>query len=243
MYKNKFIMIAIKSVIRKSIQFFGFDIIKHQPESYPYAFLTHFNINTIIDVGASYGQSTIFFHKILPKAKIYAFEPLNEPFLKLKELQKTINGLEVFNYALGEKEQERYIYVNNHSSSSSMFPLDSLHKKMYPQYTNEQKEKISIKKLDILLHSNNLTSNILLFLGSNGFEKEIIMGGETVVSKATIVIMKLAFKSMYKGQPLFYELYEIAKEYGLLFRGFLAEGKRNPDDKTLVLVDAIFIRE
>ena len=58
----------------------------------------------VFDVGANKGQSVQFFKSIYPKAKIYAFEPSEITFRKLKKVAGKIGGGETSSYFRQESE-------------------------------------------------------------------------------------------------------------------------------------------
>ena len=57
----------------------------------------------IFDVGAHQGETINFINTNFAFSKIYAFEPLEINFIKLKQKTKNFNkDIEYFNFALGE---------------------------------------------------------------------------------------------------------------------------------------------
>jgi FkbM family methyltransferase len=233
----------MKNIFKNLLSLLGYKLINKRNEIDQFDFVKYFDINTVIDIGASFGETTEMFYKYLPNANFYAFEPLLEPFKCLKELKNQIKNLQIYNCGLGDFEGTIEINVNEYSASSSIHKLGSLHKQMYPEFKEDKVEKIIINKLDSIFNKEKFHKELLVFIGCNGFENEVIEGGKATFLKAKIVIVKLAFTTMYENQPLFNDIYLKLVELGFKFQGILREGKRHPSTNTLVLIDAIFIRD
>ena len=50
------------------------------------------NINTVFDIGANVGQFAILIHEVLPTARLYSFEPLENCYEELKKRMKEVNN-------------------------------------------------------------------------------------------------------------------------------------------------------
>jgi FkbM family methyltransferase len=114
---------------------------------------------TVVDVGAQYGDYSIFLAKYIGVKKVYSFEPLVENYNIFKENIKlnNITNIEPYNIALGDKtsEVERGILDNMITISES-----------------ETKSTIKIEKLD------NIPSiqEDFLKIDVEGFEMEVLNG-------------------------------------------------------------------
>ncbi len=82
---------------------FGLEIKRGRSVDFNYKWLESQNIKTIIDIGASIGRFSEMIHKILPEARIYAFEPLKDSYLKLVSNTKHLPKFQALNCALGER--------------------------------------------------------------------------------------------------------------------------------------------
>lgn len=114
---------------------------------------------TVVDVGAQYGDYSIFLAKYIGVKKVYSFEPLAENYDIFKDNIElnNITNIQPYNIALGDKtsEVERGIIDNMITSSES-----------------EMKSTIKIEKLD------NFTSiqEEFLKIDVEGFEMEVLNG-------------------------------------------------------------------
>src|ERR1700744_6590546 len=102
----------IQNLFRK----FNIDIKLIRPENNTW--ILKRDIKIILDVGANTGQFAQRFHKIIPGAKIYSFEPIKHCFGELKTNTADLN-IETYNIALGDKDEQVEINISKHTPSSS----------------------------------------------------------------------------------------------------------------------------
>ena len=101
-----------------------------------------------IDVGSHRGETVDIINKNFSIEKIYSFEPNNDLFSELKKNKnyKDMN-IEFFNYALGEKKENKDIKIYKETSSSGFHDLN------YESQYYKRKKKI----LDIFSKTSNLS--------------------------------------------------------------------------------------
>tara|TARA_Y100000590_G_scaffold469338_1_gene656347 strand:+ start:1854 stop:2588 length:735 start_codon:yes stop_codon:yes gene_type:complete len=112
---------------------------------------------TIIDVGAHKGETISLFCKNLSIDKILAFEPNSVVFKKLeKKIDKSEykNKIILFNFGLGDKEEEKDLIINNDSSSSTYNIIDEK-----TEYYKRKKKFLSLFNKDIF--RKKILTNIL----------------------------------------------------------------------------------
>lgn len=64
----------------------------------------------IVDCGAHIGMAVLYFKKFYPGSEVRAFEPNPESFELLKKNVKDSKGVELYNYALSDREKRIDIY-------------------------------------------------------------------------------------------------------------------------------------
>lgn len=196
---------------------------------------------SILDIGANAGQSTIAFHALYPNAKIYAFEPIPECYEQLKLLSLKIPNLKTFNMAVGDSIGELSFEKNEFTASSSFLPLASTHKQLF-SYAKETKEiAVQINKLDNIFSGTNFDGPILIKIDVQGFEDQVLRGGETLVKNSHILIIETSFKTLYDGQPLFKDIYQLLHSWGFEYRGS-AEDMYHPISHEIIQSDSIFVK-
>lgn len=231
-------------VIKKIFNYFGFKITRFNKkiERNKYNWLKHFEIKTIIDIGANTGSFTIFINKIFPHASIYAFEPLNDCYEELKLNTNNIKKLKIFKFALSDRKEKTFINRSSFAPSSSILEMSETHKNSFPHSKSSSKEEIEVDTLDNLLMNEYLEKNILVKIDVQGYEKKVLLGAQKILTKTKIIILELSFEELYKGSPNFDEIYNLLKKFGFNYLGSWGQ-LNNPLNGKPLQQDAIFIHE
>ncbi|HKQ53326.1 MAG TPA: FkbM family methyltransferase [Pyrinomonadaceae bacterium] len=232
-----------RKIIRKPLNALGLDLVRYNPRARMGDFipLAAYNINTVIDVGAHKGEFARMMRRTLPDARIISFEPLAEAFQELTASMKTDANFEAFNFALGEREGGVEMHKNEWTQSSSLLPMAELHKEVFTYTKNETTEEIEIRRLDDVLGGVKLRPEILVKLDTQGYEDKVILGGEEVISQARLLVVETSFQTLYEGQPLFDDIYQLLRARGFNYAGNSYQ-LLSPLDGTIMQVDAVFIR-
>jgi FkbM family methyltransferase len=232
-----------RKIIKKPLNALGLDLVRYNPHTQVGDFipLAAYGINTVIDVGAHKGEFARMMRKTLPGAQIISFEPLAEAFEGLKSLMKGDPKFEAFNFALGERDGRLEMHKNEWTQSSSLLPMAELHKQVFTYTKNETTEEIEIRRLDDVLRDVTLRPEILVKLDTQGYEDKVILGGGEVISKAKLVVVETSFQTLYEGQPLFDDIYQLLRARGFSYAGNSYQ-LLSPVDGTIMQVDAVFVR-
>ena len=86
---------------------------------------------TIIDVGANKGQTIVFFKKIFPRLKIFAFEP-SETYKFLEKKYQNDKNIKLSNVAIDKKKGKKKFYYHkfksyNTSGLSGFYKINRQH--------------------------------------------------------------------------------------------------------------------
>ncbi len=200
------------------------------------------NIQTIFDVGANEGQFAEKIRTLFPNATIYAFEPLPHVYERLVEMFKGDQKFIPCNYALGEKEEETIIFLNEYSPSSSLLEMADEHKKHFDFARKETVHTIYVKRLDDIAPSIKIAKPALLKIDVQGFEEKVILGGRNTIPEFDMILIEVSFRELYKEQPLFDDIYNQLKKVGFNYCGNF-EQLISPKDGSILQADAIFIRK
>lgn len=206
----------------------------------PYRWLINQKIRTVLDIGANTGQFAEQIHEILPRAKIVSFEPLKDCYEELVKNGERLGQFSAYNCALGREEGEALIYRSEFSPSSSLRPMGALHKAAFPFTKRGTVEKISVKKLDTI-KGLDVSLPMLIKIDVQGFEDEVIDGGSKTIGKAQVLIVETSFQTLYKGQPMFDEIYTRLKKLGFSYHGNWYQDNDSRNGSALQ-ADAIFIK-
>jgi len=227
---------AIVDIFKKM----GIDI-RRVPKYPKFQWLKEFGINTIIDVGANRGQFASQFHRLLPDARLYSFEPLEDCYNELLKRMGHVPKFHAFNFALGDKNGQTDIYRNDYTPSSSLLSMEELHKRAFPFTSHATVQKILIRRLDDIVNEMDIVENVLVKIDVQGTEDKVIMGGERLLSRTSIMIVETSFRTLYHGQPLFDTIYEMLKQKGFVYAGS-EDTIRNPNDGSILQCDLVFCK-
>jgi FkbM family methyltransferase len=206
----------------------------------PFIWLSAMKIKTILDIGANTGQFSTEIRKILPIAKIIAFEPLKDCYEELVKKGESLRYFEAHNFALGDKEDKVKIHRSEFAPSSSILPMGDLHKEIFPHTKKTFYEEVEIRRLDDL--KLELPRPLLVKMDVQGLEDKVIDGGETTISQADVIMTEVSYARLYENQALFDDIYRRLYKLGFIFHGTTFQDI-NPRDGSAVQADAIFIKE
>ncbi len=227
-------------MVKKTFNTVGLEITKK--DKWPaYGWLLSERIKTILDIGADIGSSAVFFHQLLPDAKIYSFEPLAHCYDKLQDKIRKMAGSRCFNVALGNYNGKGIIYHNEFSDSSSLLQMGQIHKEAFPFAEKTKEEKIDVRKLDDIADSIQVEDNILIKIDVQGFEDKVIEGGKKTIQRSRWLIVETSLEPCYQHALYFDDIHSMLKSLGFVFKGsesFL----RNPKNGHLLFCDCIYMR-
>jgi FkbM family methyltransferase len=210
-------------------------------ESLNKPWLLNAGIRTVFDVGANTGQFAKAVHEILPDASIYSFEPLPDCF---NELQKTMAGVKnfrAFHTALAEKNGAAEFYRSAWSPSSSLLPMQPLHKNNFPFSAGETKEMVAVRRLDDCADELTVDDEILIKLDVQGAEDKVIAGGKRLLGRTKILIVETSMDSLYEGQPLFADILRLLEHHGYNYKGAINQ-LLSPLDGSVLQANSVFLR-
>lgn len=232
-------MKKLKKTIKNILKGLGYDL-DYKQLLERYRDILPYNFATILDIGANVGQFSGEMLDIFPNAQIYAFEPVVNCYQKLEKISNKSN-FHPLPFALGNKNGEAEINVSSYSPSSSLLNMANLHKNIFPHTAGIHKEIIQIRLLDDIARELDVKIHLLIKMDVQGYEKEVILGGQETFRKASVVISETSFVSLYESQPLAHEIRKLLLELGFTYRGFLNQ-KKNPQTGEILFEDSLFIK-
>ena len=197
------------------------------------------NPQVIFDVGANVGTWTLLAKALYPQAQVHAFEPLSMHTEKFRQLTKRLDGVHLHEIGLGSKPAQTVMKITDFSDASSLLPLTEVGKKQW-NLAQVSETPIQIERLDDWIAAHRLPTPDLVKLDVQGFELEVLRGGEATLRGARAVLTEVSFVEIYQGQCLFHELARHLAERG--FR-LCALGEQTDLGKPLLQADALFVAE
>lgn len=166
----------------------------------------HLNIAAVIDVGANEGQ----FHDFLRRevgfsGPVHSFEPMRAPAERMAARQAKDPNWHIHAVALGAAPATREINVTASSTFSSL--LEPSHTAV-PEFTAAntvlRRERITVETLDEALARRMPTldpARSFLKLDTQGFDLEVVKGGQSVVSQVPMIQTEVSLRPIYRDMP------------------------------------------
>jgi FkbM family methyltransferase len=198
-------------------------------------------IKTVLDVEANVGWFSAAIRKLLPEARIYAFEPVTACFQELSRTRRDDSLFQSFPYALGAEDGTATLNVNDFTPSSSLLPMANAHLEEFPFTDKTANATVEVRRLDTVAPELDLAGPMLVKLDVQGFEMRVIEGGRETLARADVLIIEVSFADFYEGQTSFEELHAEIQGLGLRFHGILGQTHSIRNDLPL-FCDALFIR-
>lgn len=197
-------------------------------------------IPCIYDIGAHHGVFSSAFAKLNQTKHVVAFEALPSSFERLRASLATQPKVIPLNVALGSTRSPSTFNVNQFSASSSFLPMEALHKELFPQTTESRPVEIMIEPLDAIVGQHSLPDPTLIKIDVQGFEGEVIRGGEKTIGSARYCVIEVSLVPLYTGAPTFREIERLMEDLGFAFVGTVGSLSSHRTSQPLQM-DAVFL--
>lgn len=180
----------------KIFSFSSFEIVTNLKRTVP-------NLDYIIDVGANSGQFSKVASFHFPNAIMHLFEPLPNLYPKIEKLFKGKQNISTYNLALGNESGTIKFNQNEFGHISSVLNIssDNVH---YPKGNELNQIDVEIKTLDSLsLFDGKNKGTSLLKLDVQGYELEVLKGGEKTLTNLDYILIEANLEQLYVNQPSF----------------------------------------
>lgn len=204
--------------------------------------LKAFGINKIVDVGANTGQFAKEMRDHGFRGEIISFEPLSEAFKDLQKKAAKDHKWVIRNMAIGDSDGEITINVSKNSQSSSILEMLPSHLKSAPESLYINTEKVQIRRIDTILPDFYKTGDsILLKIDTQGYEKKVLDGAETSLSKIIGIKLEMSLIPLYRDEVLFWDMVKFVENKG--YKLYSLENTHfDPKNGQLLQVDGIFYK-
>jgi FkbM family methyltransferase len=165
------------------------------------------NITGVIHVGAHDGGETNDYINCNIDKIVY-FEPLPDIFSILKEKIAPYPSIQAHNCALGASESVATFNISNNLYSSSLLKPKE-HLKIHPGVTFTETINVDVKTLD----SFNIQNYNFLNMDVQGYELEVLKGGQNTLNQIDYIFTEVNFQEVYENCALIEQLDDFLKVY------------------------------
>ena len=172
--------------------------------------------NVIFDIGANRGDTAIKYSNLFPKATIFAFEPFEETFKKLKDNVKDYPNINIYNFAISDKIGETFFYSNKNEDTNSILPSSKIGLSSDEQVKTIGQTIINTDTIDAFCLSHKIDKIDILKMDIQGAELMALTGAKKILAekKIDLIYTETYFRRQYNTQPLFHEISKFLADYG-----------------------------
>ena len=185
-----------------------------------------------LDIGAYQGTWTLDLKGIFPATAILMLEGQSEKEEALKKLKEQFSDVDYRIALLGA--QESSVTFQKYETASSV--LTEHHA------TGATTETIKLQLLDKLVEKTPFENPDLIKIDTQGYELEILKGGEKTLLSAEFVLLEVSMLDIYKNGPLVADVIAFMNARGFVLYD-ICSLMRRPLDKALFQSDFLFAKE
>jgi FkbM family methyltransferase len=194
-FKKLFFLLRYPKLIGAFIRYRLFAAVEH-------AAIIGSQFSTIVDIGANRGQFTLACRALSPASKIISFEPLPMASAKFAEFFKDDQSVKLYNAAIGPIQGQELMHVSAKDDSSSLLPMSGEQVKAFPGTQEIGTIHVDVAPLEHFLKLSDISSPALLKIDVQGYEYEVLLGCDSVISSFSHVYCECSFVELYTGQKL-----------------------------------------
>jgi FkbM family methyltransferase len=201
------------------------------------------DVNVVLDVGANVGQFALGLRRMGYRGRIASFEPVAQPFARLREAAEGVDRWSVHQYALGAEDGTAEINQVP-GTMSSMLPASEFGKQWSDKLQQQTTETIQVRRLDSVL--DEVTRGLdpvraFLKMDTQGFDLQVFEGARTVLDRVVALQSEVACVPIYDGMPRLPEQWAVYEEAGFEAVGVYPVTRDGPTLRAIEL-DLVMVR-
>lgn len=236
----------IKTVVRKIINRFGYDIrhltTNHHAgglrttiaESYQLLHQLGFRPGIVVDVGVAKGTKELY--TAFPDSFFLLIEPLKEFEQDLKRILMQYNGSYVLAAAGSGSGQVTFNVHEDHLEGSSLY------KETMGANADGHEITVPTIRIDDITKQKALAGSCLIKIDAQGAELEVLDGAKNTLLDAEVVVLEVSMFEFMKGAPQFSDVVFYMKNHGFVAYDII-HGWNRPLDNALGQIDIVFVKE
>jgi FkbM family methyltransferase len=193
----------------------------------------------VLDVGGNRGQFALAVRLGAPDAHVISFEPLVEASERFRKVLGPDPRNELRTVALGSSRGTALINVSAKDDSSSLLDISAVQTTTFRGTDRAEVRSVVVSTLDDEIHT--LPNRCLLKLDVQGYELEVLVGGDRTISQATWILCEVSFLEFYAAQPTAHQVIEHLFKRGYHLRSVehVTFVRRRPVQADLLFVNSV----
>lgn len=173
-----------------------------------------FRPQVVFDIGAHVGGWSEMCHSIFAPPQMVLFEPQPDLASQARTRRPSAAAWKVLEVALGSQTESKPLYVTQNAAASSMLaPIDGPVPKEWGTGAVGQKT-VMVEPLDHLAAREKLALPDLVKIDVQGYEGQVLTGGEKVLSQAQRLVIEVSLRPLYDGQALLPDVLRTVSAWG-----------------------------
>ena len=157
----------------------------------------------IFDIGSHKGKIVKLMNDLYKNSLIYCFEPnkLMNPILK-----KVGKNIKVYNYAIGDKTEDRNLLINKIDLTNTLSQINknSFYLKIKNLIAEKSENKDNYKKVKVISLKNfcktkKIKSIDFLKIDVEGYEYKVLLGAKDVLKNVKFIMIEVQNNDMYRN--------------------------------------------
>jgi FkbM family methyltransferase len=233
-------VLHMRSMARRALRRLGLEKI-HHPSFVD--LMIHEGIRNVLDVGANCGHYGTELRERGYSGRIASFEPIGSVFAELERRSRADPLWDVYNLGVGDAEGHLDLSVSSAPVFSSFKAPSDYTEGKFVGARQERIERVPVVRLDNFLAEHpDYLADCFLKIDTQGFEKEVLTGAGSILSRFRCIQLELPLRQLYVGQETMMPMMQWMAD-----RGFqVAMAKENGfdwDTVRLLELDVVFVRD
>jgi FkbM family methyltransferase len=208
---------------------------------------------TIIDIGANKGQTIVFFKKIFPKLKIFAFEP-SETYEFLEKKYQNDKNIKLSNVAIDKKKGKKKFYYHkfksHNTSGLSGFYKVNKDSKDHIRLRSPERNKI-LKEINFSYSVNCMSLDDIFFkkinidllkIDTQGNELNVLKGSKKLLKNIKFIKLELMLYDYYEKSYSISDIELFLKKFNFKIFNIL-EVQQNPVNFKTDWIEVLFFNK
>lgn len=241
---------TIKTIVRNV---FGVDVVSRQVFGQHLSrdlltILSDRNKPLIFDIGANRGDASVEFASLYKGASIHCFEPDPATYTELEARVRLFQKkIKTYNFGFGSTPGSQSLNISKSSGGNSFLEVSRGIGDFALGSWTEPVGKVDseIKTLNGFCKENGIQAIDLLKIDTQGYELEILKGGDEVVTaeRVSVIYIEVLFVELYEKQAYFHEVYRELNQRGFKLIGLYNRFYKTENPHFLLWCDALFVSE